>query len=150
MVRGQVDLMIMGVGELGQIGFNEPGSYAHSTTRLVRLSYNSRKNQDKFFSNPNEVPKSAITMGMKTIMGAKKIVLMMWGEDKAGVAKVLIEGEANEEYPATCLQEHDVANDYFTGGALRKSAVTYDLDAFLRLLFRLQCRSLAFLTEFTV
>ena len=49
-----------------------------------------------------------------------------------------------------CLQEHDVANDYFTGGALRKSAVTYDLDAFLRLLFRLQCGSLAFLTEFTV
>ena len=54
MVDGRIDLMIMGVGELGQIGFNEPGSYAHSTTRLVQLSYNTRKNQDKFFSNPNE------------------------------------------------------------------------------------------------
>ena len=106
-VNGNIDLMIMGVGELGQIGFNEPGSYAHSTTRLVQLSYNTRKNQDKFFSNPNEVPKMAITMGLETIMSAKKIVLMMWGEDKAGVAKRLIEGEINEEYPATCLQDHD-------------------------------------------
>ena len=107
MVDGRIDLMIMGVGELGQIGFNEPGSYAHSTTRLVQLSYNTRKNQDKFFSNPNEVPKMAITMGLETIMGAKKIVLMMWGEDKAGVAHRLIEGDVNEEYPVTCLQEHD-------------------------------------------
>ena len=107
MVDGRIDLMIMGVGELGQIGFNEPGSYAHSTTRLVQLSYNTRKNQDKFFSNPNEVPKMAITMGLETIMGAKKIVLMMWGEDKAAVAHRLIEGEVNEEYPVTCLQEHD-------------------------------------------
>ena len=107
MVNGCVNLMIMGVGELGQIGFNEPGSYAHSTTRLVQLSYNTRKTQDKFFSNPNEVPKMAITMGLETIMSAKKIVLMMWGEDKAKIARDLIEGEVTEEYPATCLQEHD-------------------------------------------
>ena len=106
-VNGCVDLMIMGVGELGQIGFNEPGSYAHSTTRLVQLSYNSRKNQDKFFSNPNEVPKMAITMGLETIMSAKKIVLMMWGEDKARIACDLIEGEVSEEFPATYLQNHD-------------------------------------------
>ncbi len=106
-VNGNVDLMIMGVGELGQIGFNEPGSYAHSTTRLVQLSYNTRKNQDKFFSNPNEVPKMAITMGLETIMSAKKIVLMMWGEDKAEIARDLIEGGVNEEYPATFLQDHD-------------------------------------------
>ncbi len=106
-VNGNVDLMIMGVGELGQIGFNEPGSYAHSTTRVVQLSYNTRKNQDKFFSNPNEVPKMAITMGLETIMSARKIVLMMWGEEKAVIARDLIEGEVNEEYPATFLQEHD-------------------------------------------
>ena len=106
-VNGNVDLMIMGVGELGQIGFNEPGSYAHSTTRVVQLSYNTRKNQDKFFSNPNEVPKMAITMGLETIMSAKKIVLMMWGEEKASIARDLIEGGVNEEYPATFLQDHD-------------------------------------------
>ena len=107
MVNGCVDLMIMGVGELGQIGFNEPGSYTHSTTRLVQLSHNTRKTQDKFFSNPNEVPKMAITMGLETIMSAKKIVLMMWGEEKAAIARDLIEGDVNEEYPATFLQEHD-------------------------------------------
>ena len=106
-VNGNVDLMIMGVGELGQIGFNEPGSYAHSTTRVVQLGYNTRKNQDKFFSNPNEVPKMAITMGLETIMSAKKIVLMMWGEEKARIARDLIEGGVNEEFPATFLQEHD-------------------------------------------
>lgn len=106
-VKGNIDLMIMGVGELGQIGFNEPGSYLHSTTRLVQLSYNTRKNQDKFFSNPNEVPKMAITMGLETIMSARKIVLMMWGEDKANIARDLIEGEVTDEFPATTLQNHN-------------------------------------------
>ena len=106
MVRAQVDLMIMGVGEIGQIGFNEPGTYSKSTTRLVQLSYNSRRTQNQFFSNPNEVPKTAITMGMDTIMSAKKVVLMMWGEDKAVIAKELIEGEVSESYPATYLQGH--------------------------------------------
>ncbi len=107
LVNGNIDLMIMGVGELGQIGFNEPGTYAHSTTRIVQLSYNTRKNQDKFFSNPNEVPKMAITMGIETIMSAKKVVLMMWGEDKAQIARDLVEGGVNEEFPATFLQDHD-------------------------------------------
>lgn len=106
MVRGRVDLMIMGVGEIGQIGFNEPGTYSKSTTRLVQLSYNSRRTQNKFFSHPNEVPKTAITMGMETIMSAKKVVLMMWGEEKTEIAKHLIEGEISENYPATFLQEH--------------------------------------------
>ncbi len=106
-VNGNIDLMIMGVGELGQIGFNEPGSYLHSTTRLVQLSYNTRKNQDKFFSNPNEVPKMAITMGLATIMSAKKVVLMMWGEEKASIARDLIEGEVTDEFPATTLQNHN-------------------------------------------
>ena len=106
MVRGQVDLMIMGVGEIGQIGFNEPGTYSKSTTRLVQLSYNSRRTQNQFFSNPNEVPKAAITMGMDTIMSAKKVVLMMWGENKTAIAKQLIEGEVSENYPATYLQGH--------------------------------------------
>ncbi|MBR3612453.1 MAG: glucosamine-6-phosphate deaminase [Bacteroidaceae bacterium] len=106
MVRGKVDLMIMGVGEFGQVGFNEPGTYSKSTTRLVQLSYNSRRTQNKFFSNPNDVPKTAITMGMDTIMSAKKVVLMMWGEEKTTIAKELIEGSVSENYPATYLQEH--------------------------------------------
>lgn len=106
MVHGNIDLMIMGVGELGQIGFNEPGSYVKSTTRVVQLTYNSRKTQFQFFSNPNDVPKMAITMGLETIRSAKKIVLMMWGEDKARIARELIEGEVNESRPATSMQFH--------------------------------------------
>lgn len=106
MVHGNIDLMIMGVGELGQIGFNEPGSYVKSTTRVVQLTYNSRKTQFQFFSNPNDVPKMAITMGLETIRSAKKIVLMMWGEDKARIARELIEGEINESRPATSMQFH--------------------------------------------
>ncbi len=106
MVHGNVDLMIMGVGELGQVGFNEPGSYSKSTTRLVQLTYNSRRTQNQFFSNPNDVPKMAITMGLETIRSAKSIVLLMWGEDKSGIARNLIEGEVSESYPATNLQQH--------------------------------------------
>lgn len=106
MVHGNVDLMIMGVGELGQVGFNEPGSYSKSTTRLVQLTYNSRRTQNQFFSNPNDVPKMAITMGLETIKSAKSIVLLMWGEDKSGIARNLIEGEVSESYPATNLQQH--------------------------------------------
>lgn len=105
-VQGNVDLMIMGVGELGQIGFNEPGSYIKSTTRLVQLTYNSRKTQYQFFSNPHDVPKMAITMGLKTICSAKSVILMMWGEDKARIAHDLIEGEITEDCPATSLQSH--------------------------------------------
>ena len=106
MVRGNIDLMIMGVGELGQVGFNEPGSYGKSTTRLVQLTYNSRKTQFQFFSNPNDVPKMAITMGLETIRSAKRIVLMMWGEDKAKIARDLIEGNVTENHPSTNLQSH--------------------------------------------
>ena len=105
-VSGKIDLMIMGVGELGQVGFNEPGAYAKSTTRRVQLSYNSRKTQDSFFANPNDVPKMAITMGLDTIMKSKKVILIIWGEDKAKVAYDLIEGVEDENIPVTCLQEH--------------------------------------------
>ena len=106
-ISGKIDLMIMGVGEQGQVGFNEPGSYAKSTTRRVQLSYNTRKKQDSFFSNPLEVPKMAITMGLDTIMKAKRVVLIIWGEDKAKIAYDLVEGIENENIPVTCLQEHN-------------------------------------------
>ncbi len=106
-ISGKIDLMIMGVGEQGQVGFNEPGSYAKSTTRRVQLSYSTRKKQDTFFSNPLEVPKMAITMGLNTIMKAKRVVLIIWGEDKAKIAYNLIEGIENENIPVTCLQGHN-------------------------------------------
>ncbi|MBP5322382.1 MAG: glucosamine-6-phosphate deaminase [Bacteroidaceae bacterium] len=121
--KTKMDLMIMGVGEQGQLGFNEPGSYAKSKTRLVQLSYHSVKSQMKFFSSVKEVPKMAITMGIDTIMCAKRIILMAWGEDKAPVVKQIVEGEVSENVPASILQEHpdiEVVVDEFAAGELAR------------------------------
>lgn len=103
---GRINLMIIGVGEQGQIGFNEPGSYEKSRTRLVQLSHNSRKVQSEFFHNMNETPKMAITMGIDTIMRADKVVLMAWGEGKASVIRDIVEGDVTSLVPASFLQRH--------------------------------------------
>jgi len=104
--KNKMDLMIIGVGEQGQIGFNEPGTFFRSKTRLVQLSFNSIKTQSEFFSSVNDVPKMAITMGIDTIMKAKQIILMAWGEDKAEVIQKIVEGNVTEQTPASILQEH--------------------------------------------
>ncbi len=103
---GRINLMIIGVGEQGQIGFNEPGSYEKSRTRLVQLSHNSRKVQSKFFPTMDETPRMAITMGIDTVMRADEIVLMAWGEGKAGVVHDIVEGEVTGQVPASFLQAH--------------------------------------------
>ncbi len=101
-----INLMIIGVGEQGQIGFNEPGSYAKSRTRLVQLTHNSRKIQSGAFFGLENTPKMAITMGLDTIMHAEKIILMAWGENKADVVQKVVEGPVTEQVPASHLQEH--------------------------------------------
>lgn len=101
-----IDLMIMGMGEEGQIGFNEAGSYPRSHTRLVQLSHNSRKVQAPAFNSLEETPKLAITMGLETIMKAKKIILLAWGEGKSNIVRKVVEGEVNPQVPATVLQNH--------------------------------------------
>ncbi|MCI1639768.1 MAG: 6-phosphogluconolactonase [Bacteroidales bacterium] len=106
-IRG-LDLMVMGIGEQGQVGFNEAGSSDKSRTRTVLLSYKSRKRQARNFNgNIRDTPKSAITIGIDTIMSAKKIILMAWGEDKAKTVKDVAEGEINPDCPASYLQRHD-------------------------------------------
>ena len=102
----KIDLMIMGVGEDGQIGFNEPGSYAKSRTRLVQLTYNTRKIQSGAFFGLENTPKMAITMGIGTIMRADKIILMAWGEEKADIVQRVVEGEIQPQVPASNLQAH--------------------------------------------
>ena len=103
---GKIDLMIIGVGENGQIGFNEPGSYARSRTRLVKLSYNTLKVQSGAFYGVENTPKMAITMGIGTIMRAKRIILMAWGEDKSHIVQKVVEGEVTSQVPASYLQAH--------------------------------------------
>ena len=101
-----INLMIIGMGELGQIGFNEAGSYAKSRTRLVQLSYNSRQVQSEAFGGVKNTPAMAITMGMSTVARAERIILMAWGEDKADAVRRVVEGEETDQIPASHLQGH--------------------------------------------
>ena len=101
-----IDLMVIGMGEQGQIGFNEPGTYAKSVTRLVQLTYQSRKQQAGLFHGAENTPKMAITMGLNTVMSAKRIILMAWGEDKADIIHKTVEEDATRLIPASMLQNH--------------------------------------------
>ena len=105
--KEKIDLMIIGVGEQGQLGFNEAGSHVKSNTRLVQLSYKARKAQAGGFHGLEHTPKMAITMGINTILSAERIILMAWGEDKAKVVNSIVEGEVTDQIPATHLQMHD-------------------------------------------
>ncbi len=103
-----MDLLVMGVGDKGQIGFNEAGSSETSRTRTVTLPYNSRKRQARNFNgNIADTPKAAITLGVATMKSAKKVILMAWGEDKAESVQQIVEQECTSEYPASYFQHHD-------------------------------------------
>lgn len=103
----ELDLLVIGMGEAAQIGFNEAGSSAKSKTRTVLLSYPSRKRQAKNFNGDfKHTPAAAITMGIDTMMSAKKIILMAWGEDKADAISHVVEHDACADYPASLFQGH--------------------------------------------
>lgn len=103
---GGLDLLFLGTGVQGQLGFNEPGSYTNTRTRLVALGNESRQAVSSIFYGIDNVPRKAIRMGLGTILKAKRIILMAWGEEKATVIKDIVEGEENSATPATCLQKH--------------------------------------------
>jgi glucosamine-6-phosphate deaminase len=103
---GGIDIQILGIGRTGHIGFNEPGSSLKSKTRLVRLDRITRLDAASDFFGKENVPSKAITMGVGTIMDAKRIVLMAWGEGKANIIKQAVEGPIQESVPATFLQTH--------------------------------------------
>jgi glucosamine-6-phosphate deaminase len=112
LARG-LDLLVIGVGEQGQVGFNEAGSNEKTRTRAVRLSYNSRKRQAQNFGGDMGVtPDKAITLGISTMLSAKRIILMAWGEDKAAAVKAIAEGPMDPAWPASYLQAHDHISFY--------------------------------------
>lgn len=104
---GGIDLLLLGTGEEGQLGFNEPGSFENSQTRLVILGNASRKQQASQFFDARSIPGKAITMGIGTIMAARRIILVAWGEEKASIIRSLAEGDVTPALPATYLQKHD-------------------------------------------
>jgi len=104
---GGIDLQILGIGNNGHIGFNEPGSGIYSKTRLITLDNSTRIANAYEFANISQVPRLAITMGISTILKSKKIILMGWGSSKAAVIKKAVEDDDTEHLPASLLQNHD-------------------------------------------
>ena len=107
---GGIDVALLGIGRVGNIGFNEPGSRLNSTTRLILLDNASRNEAAKMFGNIDNTPISSITMGVSTILSAKKVYLMAWGEEKAQMIKECVEGNITDTIPASYLQTHNNAH----------------------------------------
>ena len=102
---GGLDMVIMGIGREGNIGMNEPGSHASSTTRLILVDATSRSEAARNIGVDN-LPPCSITMGINTIMGARKIYMLAWGEDKADIIRSAIEDKVSDTLPASYLQLH--------------------------------------------
>jgi glucosamine-6-phosphate deaminase len=103
---GGLDLMLLGTGKVGQVGFNEPGSFFNSRTRLVALGNDTRKSLAPMFYGVENTPSKAITMGLDTILSARRIILVAWGEEKASILSSIIEGDITPSVPASYLQTH--------------------------------------------
>jgi glucosamine-6-phosphate deaminase len=121
---GGIDLQILGIGRTGHIGFNEPGSSRKSVTRLVTLDPLTRHDAAGDFGGDEHTPRSAITMGVRTILSARRIVLMAWGQHKAEIVRTAVEGEMTAQVSASFLQEHDHATfvlDHAAASALTRN-----------------------------
>ena len=105
--QGGIDIQILGIGVNGHIGFNEPGSNTNSVTRLVKLDYQTRYDARLDFNGIKNVPSSAITMGIKTILKSKRIILMAWGLGKSNAVKKAVELKQSVKVPASLLQSHN-------------------------------------------
>ena len=103
---GGIDLQLLGLGYNGHIGFNEPGSAFEKTTHCVRLAEGTRRANARYFDSMHDVPTQALTLGIKSIMQAKKILLIVSGEDKSYVLEQALFGPVTPRVPASILQLH--------------------------------------------
>jgi len=120
---GGIDCLLLGIGHSGCIGFNTPGSAISSRTHLVLLDNDSRKEAARFFLTNEIIPAGAITMGLSTILKAKNIQLMAWGEEKSNHIRQTVEGKLDDMFPASCLQNHlnaKIVVDLHAAGALTR------------------------------
>src|SRR5204863_2608468 len=103
---GGLDFQLLGIGRNGHIGFNEPGSHIDSHTRLITLDFTTRSDAGLDFGGLANVPRKAITLGIKKIMQARRVVLIAWGEHKSPIIREAVEGAVVEHIPASYLQGH--------------------------------------------
>ena len=129
---GGLDIQVLGIGRTGHIGFNEPGSTEKSLTRLVTLDQVTRIDAASDFFGEENVPRKAITMGVGSIMKARKVFMMAWGEGKAGVIKKAVEGQVSDQIPSSFLQRHSdclVVLDEASSSELVRKKTPWVLDA---------------------
>lgn len=100
------DLQLLGIGSNGHIAFNEPGTSFETLTHVVSLTESTIEANSRYFDKKEDVPTTAITMGIKSILRAKEILLVAFGESKADAIKELLEGETSEDWTATALHNH--------------------------------------------
>ena len=117
---GGIDLQILGIGRTGHIGFNEPGSSRDSLTRRITLDRVTRQDAASDFRGEENVPHFAITMGVGTILRARQLVLMAWGENKASIVARAVEGPVTDAVSASFLQGHHNARFFIDTGASRE------------------------------
>ena len=117
---GGVDAQILGIGSDGHVGFNEPTSSLASRTRIKTLTERTREDNARFFSAPEEVPHHVITMGIGTIMDARCLVMLAFGESKADAVAAMVEGPIAAMVPASVLQLHPVVKVFIDESAASK------------------------------
>ncbi|MGI2329210.1 glucosamine-6-phosphate deaminase [Planococcus sp. YIM B11945] len=103
---GPMDLQILGLGTNGHIGFNEPGTKAGTVTHCVELADSTRQDNARFFGNVEDVPTHAITMGIRSILKSRQILLLASGKNKADAVKRLLDKSVSEDFPASFLWNH--------------------------------------------
>lgn len=107
---GGLDVILLGIGRMGNIATNEPGSSLTSASRLILIDETSREEMKMSFGSQESVPPCSITMGVSTILSARKIFLTAWGEEKAEIIKKTVEGKVSDAIPASFLQTHNDAH----------------------------------------
>jgi glucosamine-6-phosphate deaminase len=124
---GPIDIQLLGMGHNGHIGFNEPGRAFELNTHVVDLTQSTIEANARFFSSADEVPKRALTMGIKTIMQAKRVLVVVSGEDKAEIVERAFAGPVTTQVPASILQMHPdvtLVGDQAALSRLLKAGVT--------------------------
>jgi glucosamine-6-phosphate deaminase len=132
LAAGGIDFQILGIGRTGHIGFNEPGSARRSRTRVVTLDSLTRRDAAGDFGGEEHTPRRAITMGVRTILDARRVVLMAWGQHKAEIVREAAEGGVTPQITASFLQEHDNVHfviDEAAAGALTRYRTPWLLGA---------------------